>query len=67
MTTKRNPFKTGDKVRCIDDSNTDDLVKDKIYLVHEIAPGRAGEPMVVIAYDSPDAWYAKRFELVSEG
>lgn len=67
MAVKQNPFKKGDKVRCIDDSGDG----HKLYLVygHEYEVSEvgslAGEPQITI--DVPykhKTWYAKRFELV---
>ena len=68
MTTKQNPFQKGDKIRCIDDSETEDLVKGEVYQVVGL-DSRAGEPLVIIEVvlmpGFPDTWYAKRFEKVS--
>ena len=67
MAIKQNPFKKGDRVRCIDDSGAEDLVHGDIYQVSDVS-SRAGEPMVIIEVvlmpGMADTWYARRFEKV---
>jgi len=67
MAIMRNPFKKGDKVRCIDDQgggHKNYLVHGHEYTVSDVSH-LAGEPQIIL--DVPHkmkTWYAKRFELV---
>lgn len=57
-------FKIGDKIKLVDAEGTVDMTEGKVYEVVGFSSG--GDPNVIDDIGDQGAWYARRFELVTE-
>ena len=60
-------FKVGDKVRCVDNVNTDYLIIGKLYTISEITQDDGDIFLNLLEEPAIGEWWSERFELFKRG